>query len=109
MPTVTVKNPRKAYRTIFPVSGGKAVVPPGGMADVDLTDAEIETEKAAGLSVGDAPAKPAPTPTPELSEESDKFSDMTEQELRDYIETETGDKPHWKASIDTLREKARAI
>ena len=43
------------------------------------------------------------------SSEGDRFDNMSEDELRDYIEAETGDKPHWNAKPETLREKAREI
>ena len=102
MPKVTLSNPRKKGRFVS-VDGGSVHIPAGESRDMELTDEQIEAEKKAGLTV-----ESKSEPEPETGE-GDRFDDMSEEELRDYIETETGDKPHWKASPDTLREKARAI
>lgn len=51
----------------------------------------------------------SPEPEAEPVQETDKFDTMDEDALRAYLEEKTGDKPHWKASVETLREKARAL
>lgn len=116
MPKVTLHNPRKAGRLVF-VEGGSVHIPPGKSADVELTDAQIETEKKAGLEVEGASKskslvgeKGSEVFNPEQeTDEGDKFDAMNDDELREYIEAETGDKPHWNAKEETLREKARSL
>ena len=78
---------------------GKLVwVKPGETVDLGAVKAKPRTEK-----VEEAP-EPEPGP-----ENTDAFDDMTDAELREYIEQETGEKPHWKAKRETLIEQARSL
>ena len=60
-------------------------------------------------------AKPVGEKGPEViepepdTEEDPNVNDMDDDELRAYIERETGDKPHWNAKRETLLEKANAL
>ena len=101
MPKFTVTNPRKSARTIFTASGQVKIMP-GYSANVELTDAQAESEAIAGMTVNKIDA-------PEGKPEADKFDAMSDDDLREFIEAETGEKPHWKAKRKTLLSAARGV
>ena len=83
---------------------GKLVwVKPGETVDLGAVKAKPKKDYLVGEN---GPEIVAPEPEPD---NADAFDDMSDADLREYIEQETGEKPHWKAKRETLLEQARSL
>lgn len=60
-------------------------------------------------SEGRQAAKAEPKPEPVVETEQDEFDVSSDEELRDFIEEKTSDRPHHKTGRSKLLEMARAI
>lgn len=117
MPLYTIANPTRAPRTIILAGAGYAIAPGATSQPLELPDNIAADERAAGMAVeavGEAKAAPEPEAVEpdDLSEpkaEGDKFDAMTDEELRDFVEDATGDRPHHRAGREKLLTLARAV
>lgn len=104
MPTYLVKNPTKAPRVIL-LGGAGHLVLPGQEKPIDLPDNIADDERTAGMDVS---AVEAPSQR-NAGDEEDRFSDLTDDELRDFIEDNTSERPHPRTGRAKLLAAAREI
>lgn len=113
MPAYIVKNPTRAPRTIL-LTGASYTLAPGEEKEIDLPDNIAADERTAGMEVTgknapkEAP-KEAPKAEPKPDEGEDRFEGMEDDELRDFIEDNTGDRPHPRTGRAKLLAAAREI
>lgn len=103
MPTYLVKNPTKAPRVIL-LGGAGHLVLPGQEKPLDLPEGIAADERKAGMEVSAVEA-----PKSEESEGDDRFDNMTDDELRDFIEDNTSERPHPRTGRAKLLAAAREI
>lgn len=114
MPTYTITNPTRAPRTIL-LTGASHTVLAGESKEIDLPDNIAEDERTAGMTVekdGKAKSEPeteveAETDDSDAEAEGDRFDNMTDDELRDFIEDATGERPHPRTGRPKLLAAAR--
>ena len=106
MPSYLVTNPTKAQRTIL-LSGASHVLAPGESKPIELPDNIAEDERTAGMEVSAVEAPSGDASEPEG--EGDNFDAMTEDELRDFIEDNTGERPHPRTGRAKLLAAAREV
>lgn len=103
MPTYLVKNPTKAPRVIL-LGGAGHLVLPGQEKPIDLPEGIAADERKAGMEVSAVEA-----PKGVESDSDDRFDNMTDDELRDFIEDNTSERPHPRTGRAKLLAAAREI
>lgn len=103
MPTYLVKNPTKAPRVIL-LGGAGHLVLPGQEKPIDLPEGIAADERKAGMEVSAVEA-----PKGGESEGDDRFDNMADDELRDFIEENTSERPHPRTGRAKLLAAAREI
>ena len=109
MPAYIVKNSTRAPRTIL-LTGASHTLAPSEEKEIDLPDNIAEDERTAGMEVtGGEAAKESPKEEPKPDEGEDRFEGMEDDELRDFIEDNTRDRPHPRTGRAKLLAAAREI
>lgn len=111
MPAYIVKNPTRAPRTILLGTASHTILG-GESKEIDLPDNIAEDERTAGMEVTgkNAPKEASKEePKPDEGEGEDRFENMTDDELRDFIEDNTGERPHPRTGRAKLLAAAREI
>lgn len=102
-----ITNTSKAKQGLRLASGKVVWIDPGESKDIDYNGKLPSALKSDGGKK--VVEKAEDEPASDESEEGDRFSDMTDDELRAFIEEETGDEPHHRTGRPKLLEMARKV
>lgn len=108
MPAYIVKNPTRAPRTIL-LTGASHTLAPGEEKEIVLPDNIAEDERTAGMEVTGGKESKGEASQQNAGDGEDRFSDLSDDELRDFIEDNTGDRPHPRTGRAKLLAAAREI